>query len=43
MQKSLKKYFPVFVLPTLAAFAVSFVVPVVMKLLTLLDVVHHLY
>ena len=30
MQKSLKKYFPVFVLPTLAAFAVSFVVPFVM-------------
>ncbi len=30
MQKSLKKYFPVFVLPTLAAFAVSFAVPFVM-------------
>ena len=29
MQKSLKKYFPVFVLPTLAAFAVSFAVPFV--------------
>ena len=30
MQKSLKKYFPVFVLPTLAAFAVSFAIPFVM-------------
>ena len=30
MQKSLKKYFPVFALPTLAAFAVSFLVPFVM-------------
>ncbi len=30
MQKSLKKYFPVFILPTLAAFAVSFVIPFVM-------------
>ncbi len=30
MHKSLKKYFPVFVLPTLAAFAISFVVPFVM-------------
>ncbi len=29
MQKSLKKYFPVFVLPVLAAFAVSFVIPFV--------------
>ncbi|MBP3696022.1 MAG: sugar ABC transporter permease [Clostridia bacterium] len=29
MQKSLKKYFPVFVLPVLAAFAVSFIVPFV--------------
>lgn len=30
MQKTLKKYFPIFALPTLAAFAVSFVVPFVM-------------
>ncbi|MBQ8762843.1 MAG: sugar ABC transporter permease [Clostridia bacterium] len=30
MQKSLKKYFPVFILPTLAAFAVSFAVPFIM-------------
>lgn len=30
MQKSLKKYFPVFLLPTLAAFAVSFVLPFIM-------------
>lgn len=30
MQKSLKKYFPVFVLPTLSAFAVSFAVPFIM-------------
>lgn len=30
MQKMLKKYFPVFVLPTLAAFAVSFVIPFIM-------------
>lgn len=30
MQKMLKKYFPVFVLPTLAAFAVSFLIPFVM-------------
>lgn len=30
MQKALKKYFPVFVLPVLAAFAVSFLVPFVM-------------
>ena len=30
MQKSLKKYFPVFVLPTLAAFAISFAIPFVM-------------
>ena len=30
MQKSLKKYFPVFVLPVLAAFAVSFLVPFAM-------------
>ena len=30
MQKSLKKYFPVFALPTLAAFAVSFLAPFVM-------------
>lgn len=32
MQKSLKKYFPVFVLPTLAAFLVSFLVPFIMGL-----------
>lgn len=30
MHKSLKKYFPVFVLPVLAAFAVSFIVPFLM-------------
>ncbi len=30
MQKTLKKYFPVFLLPTLAAFAVSFLIPFVM-------------
>ncbi len=30
MYKSLKKYFPVFLLPTLAAFAVSFIMPFVM-------------
>lgn len=30
MQKTLKKYFPVFLLPTLVAFAVSFLVPFVM-------------
>ena len=30
MQKSLKKYFPVFVLPVLAAFAVSFLLPFAM-------------
>jgi len=30
MQKTLKKYFPVFLLPTLAAFAVSFLVPFIM-------------
>lgn len=30
MQKSLKKYFPVFALPTLAAFAVSFLIPFIM-------------
>lgn len=30
MQKTLKKYFPIFALPTLAAFAVSFVIPFVM-------------
>lgn len=29
MQKSLKKYFPVFVLPVLAAFTVSFIIPFV--------------
>lgn len=30
MHKTLKKYFPVFVLPTLAAFAVSFIIPFIM-------------
>ena len=30
MHKTLKKYFPVFVLPTLAAFAISFAVPFIM-------------
>ncbi len=30
MQKTLKKYFPVFILPTLAAFAVSFILPFIM-------------
>lgn len=30
MYKTLKKYFPVFVIPTLAAFAISFVIPFVM-------------
>lgn len=30
MQKSLKKYFPIFALPTLAAFAVSFLIPFIM-------------
>ena len=30
MQRSLKKYFPLFVLPTLLAFAISFLVPFVM-------------
>ncbi len=30
MQKALKKYFPLFALPTLAAFAVSFLVPFIM-------------
>lgn len=30
MQKTLKKYFPVFALPTLAAFAVSFLIPFIM-------------
>ncbi len=30
MQKSLKKYFPVFILPTLAAFTVSFIMPFAM-------------
>ena len=27
MQKTLKKYFPIFVLPTLAAFTIGFIVP----------------
>lgn len=30
MQKTLKKYFPIFVLPTLIAFAVSFLIPFIM-------------
>ena len=30
MQKTLKKYFPVFLLPTLTAFAVSFLIPFIM-------------
>ncbi|MGL6199345.1 MAG: carbohydrate ABC transporter permease [Lachnospiraceae bacterium] len=30
MQKSMKRYFPIFVLPTLAAFLVAFIVPFVM-------------
>lgn len=30
MEKALKKYFPVFVLPTAAAFAIGFVVPFIM-------------
>ena len=30
MQKTLKKYFPIFALPTLAAFAVSFIIPFAM-------------
>lgn len=30
MQKTLKKYFPIFVLPTLIAFAISFLVPFIM-------------
>lgn len=32
MQKSMKKYFPLFVLPTLIAFAVAFLIPFVMGL-----------
>lgn len=32
MQKSLKKYFPVFVLPTLMAFLISFVIPFILGL-----------
>ncbi len=32
MQKSLKKYFPIFVLPTLIAFAIAFLVPFIMGL-----------
>ena len=27
MEKTLKKYFPIFVLPTLAAFTIGFIVP----------------
>ena len=30
MQKSLKKYFPVFALPTLAAFTIGFFIPFLM-------------
>lgn len=30
MQKTLKKYFPIFVLPTLIAFAISFLIPFIM-------------
>ena len=30
MQKMLKKYFPVFALPTLAAFAISFLIPFIL-------------
>ncbi|GAB2512270.1 Lactose transport system permease protein LacF [Corynebacterium atrinae] len=33
MQKSLKKYFPIFVLPTLIAFAIAFLVPFIMGFL----------
>ena len=32
MQKSMKKYFPLFVLPTLIAFAIAFLIPFVMGL-----------
>ena len=32
MQKTMKKYFPLFVLPSLVAFLVAFVVPFVMGL-----------
>lgn len=32
MQKALKKYFPVFVLPTLIAFSISFIIPFLMGL-----------
>ena len=27
MEKAIKKYFPIFVLPTLAAFAIGFIIP----------------
>ena len=30
MQKTLKRYFPIFVLPTLLAFAVAFLIPFIM-------------
>ena len=30
MQKSLKKYFPIFVLPTLIAFCIAFLIPFIM-------------
>jgi len=30
MQKTLRKYFPIFVIPTLAAFAISFLIPFIM-------------
>ena len=32
MEKTMKKYFPIFVLPTLIAFLVAFVVPFIMGL-----------
>lgn len=32
MQKTLKKYWPVFVLPTLIAFAIAFILPFVIGL-----------
>lgn len=32
MEKNIKKYFPIFVLPTLIAFLIAFVIPFVMGL-----------
>ncbi|MEG1179329.1 MAG: sugar ABC transporter permease, partial [Oscillospiraceae bacterium] len=32
MQKTLKKYFPVFALPTLAAFLIAFLIPFILGL-----------